>query len=148
MQSKQEIRDLIKKNELALKEKYTSIYDINYSFESTIKDVIHTEGLFYSESYWLDNLNLITENDIFIPLYAILESKQWQNEFEEQPYFLYVEGMLDILSVYKFNASGRDTLNFAKYIFQQGKIDCIFPTHGFRTGKRCFFFSNFCYSWI
>ncbi len=113
-----------------------------------IIDVIPTKGLYYSEPYWEKNLYFITEKSILIPAYAILDSEQWQDNQGPQAFYIFLKGMIDILSVYKYGIDNRETLVLAKNLLKKGHINCIFNTSGYLTGKWSFYFSNLGYSWI
>lgn len=123
------------------------IGDFPTHFQENIVDVIATDGIPYSDINWVKNLIIITGSDKFIPFSLILASEQWQKE-DEQPYFKFVKGIIEILSVVKFNEDKNEVLKLAKSILQIGLIEGTTYTSGYLAGKQKFLFSKMGYRWF
>lgn len=147
MQDKAVIKRLIEAMDTKLNKEYIHVYNSSIPFQDEVENVIETDGLYYSEPYWIDNLIILTKNKRYIRFSEILETEQWQDN-EGQPYYQYIKGLSDILMVYKYNAEISETLRFAREVLQKGSIACFKFKQTYLFGKLGFRFSRFGYSWI
>ena len=148
-QSVQEIKQLIQKMDLKLREeyKYIHVLDARLPFQVSIAEVIRTDGIYYSRSDWATNLIMITTNGIYIPFSIVLATLPWADS-DEQPYSKFLQGIVDIITVMMYNEDIEEVLKLANTIIKKGEIACYRLTSGPWAGKLQFSFCKYGYKWF
>ena len=133
-------------NDITAQFKHFSLHSM--PFQESIVDVKSSNEIEYSNRIeWLSNLYLITESGHHIQCKEICKSNNFNtkfNEDEDQPYEVFLDGVLRISWVYAYNAEYKQTLSLIKKLLGKGKLTV---TRDGRGGHH-FFFSDYGYSWI
>lgn len=137
---------IFSKNEVTAQYKHFSLHSI--PFQESIVDVKCLDGIEYSNRLeWLSNLYLITETGYCIQCKEICKTPKFNSVFyetDDQPYEVFLDGILRMAWVYAYNAEYTETLSFIKTILNKGELTVT-------RDKKCnyhFEFSAYGYSWI
>lgn len=137
----------IRANEIALQFKHFSLHPMPFS--EAIVDVKYAKGVNYSDRYeWLSNLYLITESGYYIQCKEICRNGHWAtyfNDDDNQPYDVFLDGILRTSWVYAFNNDLEDVLSFIKRTLDMGELT-IYKNKN--NGSYHFKFCRYGYSWI
>lgn len=126
-----------------LKNEYIPVLESSFPFEDGVEDVISPQGSVYADEDWARKLVILTTGKRYIKFLDILCTEQWQEDLD-QTYYQYIKGLISILTTFKFCESIENTLQFARYILQKGKI--VGTKQG--SGRQEFTFCSHGYSWL
>lgn len=148
MQSREDINYFVSRTKKELDKQYKHISLRTYPFEDEIVEVIPTEYLFYSESYWTDNLFFITKKGYYFTNDDILKDSVWQLD-DNQPYAEFLIGIIKIANVIRVNEENINSLlKLILSIVSRGKITGTVYKSGPYAGKKHYSYCQFGYTWI
>ena len=140
--------DSLSENEIRLQFKHFSNHSMPFS--DSIVDVKILKGTCYSDRYeWLTNLYLITKSGYYIQCKEICKTRNFGSDFsinDNQPYEVFLDGILRTAWVYAFNTDCGNTLSFIKNTLQKGYLTIIRNKNNSNLYR--FMFSEHGYSWV
>lgn len=139
--------DSLSDNEITSQYKHFSHHSMPFS-DSIIDVKIH-KGTCYSDRYeWLSNLYLITKSGYYIQCKEICKTNNFGSNFstnDDQPYEVFLDGILRAAWVYAFNTDCGNTLSLIKNTLQKGELTIIRNKNN--SNLYHFLFSEYGYSW-
>lgn len=136
----------IYRNEITSQFKHFSLHSM--PFQESIVDVKCSNEIDYSNRIeWLSNLYLITESGYYIQCKEICKTINFNSKFDkydDQPYEVFLDGILRMSWVYAYNAEYSQTLSLIKRNLGNGKLTVTCDDRNIYH----FWFSAYGYSWI
>lgn len=129
--------------------KYRHFTERKIPFEDEIVDIAFTDGINYSErDRWLKNLYFITKRGYYIKYRDFYAPNTYFDDEDDQPFVIYLEGVLKAAFVYAFTAELEDTIRFILKFLAEGKICVTRYIYGPHLDKYHFAFTQSYYSYI
>lgn len=118
-------------------------------FEDKIVDIAEAENIpYWNRKEWIENLSFVLKKGYYIRYKDFYSANTHYDEEDNQPFAVYLDGVLKIAYVYAFNSDKEDTIKLILEILSKGIICTTKYIRGKHIGKYHFSFSLPWYSLI
>ena len=136
--------------EKEVRKKYKHFTERKMPFEDHIVEVLASDNIFYSDRWnFLKSIYLITSKGYYLTYNDICGPNSHCVD-EEQPYDVFLDGVIKCAYCYAFNVELEEALHYIRKLLSVGKI-CVnnyYIRHQKQEGQYCFCFTVPWYSWI